>query len=134
VSFVLDTDICSAFLKGDGRVFNRFIQHSGGLYVSAITSGELYSWVSRARKAPRHPAAIIDMLSGVTTLAVDHDIALRFGQEGARLLDQGISMSPTDPFIAATALDNDFSLVTHNSRDFRKVPGLRLEDWIASAP
>jgi tRNA(fMet)-specific endonuclease VapC len=131
VSFVLDTDTCSAYLKGDGRVFNRFIQHSGGLYVSAITIGELYSWVNRPRTAPRHAAAIVDMLSGVTTLPVDHDIALRFGQERANLLDQGISVSPTDLFIAATALHHDFSLVSHNSRDFRKVPGLRLEDWIA---
>jgi predicted nucleic acid-binding protein len=53
VSFLLDTNIRSAYLKGEPRVFSRFIQHSGGLAVSAIVVAELYSWVYRAKTNPQ---------------------------------------------------------------------------------
>ena len=45
MSFLLDTDICSAHLRGDRKVFSKFVQYSGQLHVSVITAGELYSWV-----------------------------------------------------------------------------------------
>ena len=51
MSFLLDTDICSAQLRGRRKVFSKFVQHSGQLHVSAVAVGELYSWVLRS-KAP----------------------------------------------------------------------------------
>jgi len=48
MSFVLDTDTCSAHLKGNAGTFNKFIQYSGGLSVSAVTVAELYSWVAKS--------------------------------------------------------------------------------------
>ena len=44
MSFLLDTDICSAYLKGDRLVWKRFLQYSGGLHVSTVTVGELFTW------------------------------------------------------------------------------------------
>jgi predicted nucleic acid-binding protein len=44
LSFLLDTDICSAYLKGNHSVGNRVLQYGGRLYVSALTAGELYTW------------------------------------------------------------------------------------------
>ncbi len=45
MSHLLDTDIISAYLRGNGQVLNRFIQYSGGLYVSIVSLAELYAWV-----------------------------------------------------------------------------------------
>ena len=42
MSYLLDTDIASAYLQGNGKVFNRFIQHSGGLHISILAMSELY--------------------------------------------------------------------------------------------
>ena len=44
MSFLLDTDTCSVYLKGDPHLFNRFLQHGGALHVSTVTVGELYTW------------------------------------------------------------------------------------------
>jgi hypothetical protein len=44
VSFLLDTDICSAYVKGDRTVFGRFLQYLGQLHVSVATLGELWTW------------------------------------------------------------------------------------------
>ena len=48
MSFLLDTDICSAFLKGNSHVWTKVLQYSGRHHVSAITVRELYTWALRA--------------------------------------------------------------------------------------
>ena len=132
MSVVLDTDICSAHLKGDGRVHKRMVQHSGGIYVSILTLAELYTWANRdpARAAVRIDA-IGDMLSDLQVLAVDQRVALTFGSTRAVLLGRGVSVDVVDLFIAATALEFDFTVVTHNVKHFRHVPGLRIADWLS---
>ncbi len=72
MSFLLDTDTCSAHLKGERLVFSKFVQHSGRLHVSAITAGELYSWVLRAKAPPDRLQLVQRFLMGVTLLPVDY--------------------------------------------------------------
>jgi tRNA(fMet)-specific endonuclease VapC len=79
MSFLLDTDICSAFLKGDRKVANRFIQYGGRLHVSTVTVGELFSGLLRARSSPRLLADLFDMLKNQTILDVTYDVAYQFG-------------------------------------------------------
>lgn len=128
--FLLDTNICSAYLKGDGRVFNRFIQHSGGLATSAIVVGELYAWVYRAKTNPDRIHGLTGLLSDVTVLAVDHSIARLFGEVRAHLLDVGRPTPEIDLLIGTTALLHNLTLVTHNTKDFADIPDLRIEDWL----
>jgi tRNA(fMet)-specific endonuclease VapC len=128
--FLLDTNVLSAYLRGDGRVFNLFVQHGGGLCTSAVCAGELYSWVYRARTNPGHLTALQNLLSDMQILAVDHEVARTFGQVRATVLDQGRPTPAADLLIACTALTHDLTLVTHNIRDFAHVPNLRVEDWL----
>ncbi|MGD0464759.1 MAG: type II toxin-antitoxin system VapC family toxin [Tepidisphaeraceae bacterium] len=132
MNFLLDTNICSAYLKGDGRVFNRFIQHAGGLSVSAIVVAELYSWVYRAKTRPDRLQGLASLLSELQLIPVDHDVARRFGELRAALLDQGRPTPEIDLLIASTALSYDLTLVTHNVQDFSHLPGLRIEDWLSA--
>jgi tRNA(fMet)-specific endonuclease VapC len=130
VSFLLDTDTCSAYLRGHRNVFNRFVQHSGGLFASMITVGELYAWANRAAASPRLPHGVTRLLVEVRPLMVDLDVAQVFGRVRANLLDRGVVVPANDLFIAATALLRDFTIVTHNVRHFQLVPGLRIADWM----
>jgi len=129
MSFVVDTDTCSAYLKGNGTVSNRFFQYTGGLYISTVTLAELHTWVSRAAAPPKRSAALLALLRDVTTLDVTPDVARKFGQVRAALLDGGLPPPNLDLLIAATALVHNFTLVTHNTQDFVNIPGLRLADW-----
>jgi tRNA(fMet)-specific endonuclease VapC len=131
VNYLLDTNICSAYLKGDSRVFTRFIQHSGGLCVSAIVVAELYSWVYRTKTPVRRFTGLTDLLAELTLLPVNHDVARKLGEIRAALLDNGQPTPEIDLLIASTALLHDLTLVTHNVRDFAHVPSLRMEDWLA---
>ena len=130
MNFLLDTNICSAFLKGNGRVFDRFMQYSGGLAVSTIVIGELYSWVYRSKTKAEHLSGLVNLLSDLHVIPVDLAVAEKFGAVRAALLDQGRPTPEVDLFIASSALAYDLTLVTHNVSDFAHVPDLRLQDWL----
>ena len=57
MSFLLDTDICSAYLKNDPRVLPKFMLHFGGLHLSAIIVGELFVWAKRRGTRPNENPA-----------------------------------------------------------------------------
>jgi tRNA(fMet)-specific endonuclease VapC len=67
----------------------------------------------------------------VIVLDFDSTCANEFGQVRAELLRAGISVSRLDLLIGSVALVHNLTLVTHNTADFRNIPGLRLEDWLA---
>jgi tRNA(fMet)-specific endonuclease VapC len=131
VSFLVDTDICSAHLKDVGRVTSRFLQYTGRVHVSVVTVAELFSWASRANASPRRLQGLLAFLSDVTVLDVDVDIARKFGEVQAGFLDQGQVVPGMDLLIASTALVHDLTVVTHNTRDFSRIPGLSLTDWLS---
>ncbi len=132
VSFLVDTDICSAHLKGVGRVVSRFRQYGGRLHISTVSVGELYSWVFRKSTPARHRDALEDLLRDFTVLEVDQETARVFGEVRAKLLDRGRPLPSVDLLIAATALVHDLTLVTHNVAHFADVPGLLVEDWLVA--
>ena len=132
MSFLLDTDRCSAYMKGQRAVFNRVVQHSGGLHLSTISLGELYSWVLREKTSPKRLAALNDLLDDVTVLDITPEVARRFGEVRASLLDRGLPAPDMDLLNAATALVHDLTLVTHNVQDYANVPALRILDWTTS--
>lgn len=129
MSFLLDTDICSAYLKGHQKLGNQFLLHSGLLQISVITVGELHTWARRARTLPKYSAAIEVLLRELPVIPVDDAIARRFGVERAILMDAGKPIAEMDLIIAATALEYDLTLVTHNTSDYQRISGLRLRDW-----
>lgn len=129
MSFLLDTDICSAHLKA-GALTHRMVQYSGRLSISAITLAELYTWALRAKAPPHRPQGVLDLLNDVVVLDVTLDVARRFGEVQASLLDRGQRAPHMDLLIAATALVHGLTVVTHNQQHFAKIPGLSLDDWL----
>ncbi|MFI5460414.1 MAG: type II toxin-antitoxin system VapC family toxin [Isosphaerales bacterium] len=128
--YLLDTDTCSAHLRNVAIVTSRFQQHAGHLHLSVLTLGELLSWTLRTKSPSKYHQGLLKLLSDVTVLNVDQNAAWRFGEVRAQLLDQGQPVAAVDLMIAATALVNRFTVVTHNTQHFSKVPGLTLEDWL----
>lgn len=130
MSFLLDSDICSAGLKGDSRIAGKFLQYTGQLHVSVITVGELLTWAFRRKASPRRLHNVETLLQGFTALPVTWAVAHTFGKIRAPLMDIGRPTGELDLLIAATALVNDLTLVTHNQRDFADVPDLPVADWL----
>ena len=131
MSFLLDTDICSAYLKGNNAVGNRFNQYGGQLHLSAASLGELYTWALRAAASPVRLQKLLDMLPLVQLLDVNADVARKFGELDAHLLDRGLVVTDIDLQNAATAIVHNLTMVTHNTQDYAGIPGLRLQDWLS---
>jgi tRNA(fMet)-specific endonuclease VapC len=130
LSFLLDTDTCSAYVKGNPLVFNRFVQYGGGLAISTITLGELFTWALRAKAPPRRLQDVQDLLKLVAVHDVTSAVARVFGDLRAALLDAGTPGAEMDLFNAAVALIHNLTLVTHNAVDYANIPRLMLEDWL----
>src|SRR5713226_9708119 len=129
MSFLLDTDVCSAHLKRPAGLMHRFVQYSGRLHIPTIALGELYVWAFHRPDPTRIIQRIEDdLLADVVVLNYDLGCAREFGRVRAQLLPQGIYVPTVDLMIAAVALVHDLTLVTHNSNDFRNIPNLRLDD------
>jgi len=131
MSFLLDTDICSAYLKNDPSVVRNVMLHFGSLHVSVISYGELLTWALRAKAQPARLRGVRDFLAAMSVEDVDATVAEKFAELRAGLLDQGRAVSEMDLLNAAIALVRNLTMVTHNNRDYAEVTGLALDDWLA---
>jgi tRNA(fMet)-specific endonuclease VapC len=106
MSFLLDTDICSAHLKQRPALTHRILQHTGRLYISTVTLGELSTWAKRANAPVGRLQSLRDFLLGISVLSVDEQVAEKFGAVRAALFDAGKPAPDLDLdlLIAATAL------------------------------
>ena len=131
MSFLLDTDIGSAYLKNHPRVRAQVTIHYGRLHVSAVTVGELMVWALRAKAPPKRLRSVEKLLLGCHILNVDREVAETFGRIRAGLLDVGRPVGELDLLNAAVALVHGLTVVTHNVADYRDVPGLSIVDWMS---
>jgi tRNA(fMet)-specific endonuclease VapC len=130
MSFLIDTDTCSAYVKGMCSVVNRFAQYGGGLSISAVTLGELLTWALRARASLCRRQEVQDLIQEVTVLDITVDVGRKFGEVGAILFDAGTPAPDSDLLNGAVALVHNLAMVTHNTADYLNIPGLRLDDWL----
>ncbi len=130
MSFLLDTNICSVHLRRPSGLVHRFIQHSGRLHVSTVVLAELYAWAYWKGDPVPFVRKIGEFLQDINIVSFDRRCAEQFGRLRGVIQRKGISVSPVDLMIASVALEQDLTLVTNNTADFRHIPDLRLEDWL----
>lgn len=131
MSFLLDTNICSAHLKRRGGLTHRLIQYTGRLYLPTVVLGELYAWAYRRNDSSKLLHQIEnELLSEMVVLDYDRTCAETFGRVRGTLLRNGIVVDAADLMIASVALVHDLTLITNNTADFRSIPDLRLGDWL----
>jgi tRNA(fMet)-specific endonuclease VapC len=99
----------------------------GDISISAIVAHELFYGAFKSQRANQN-VALIDALRFVV-LEFDKEDARRSGQIRALLASKGTPIGPYDVLIAGQAIARNLTLVTHNTDEFRRVPGLRIEDW-----
>ena len=131
MSYLLDTDTCVAIIrKRPARVLQRLKQQPPGTVgVSAITVGELSTGAAKSIQPERNAEALVQFLLPLEIHTFDYGAAQAYGSLRVALEQQGAPIGSMDVLIAAHAVSLDLTVVTHNTRHFAKVPGLRLEDW-----
>ena len=130
--YMLDTDICIYAINERPPKILQLLRehHAEGLGVSAITASELHFGGARTGSA-RNAQALRQFLAGLEVADFDGAAAEVGGQVRAWLAAQGTPIGPYDSLIAAHAQALGVTLVTNNTREFERVPGLTLANWAA---
>jgi len=129
LAYMLDTDTVSYALRGIGDVGKRLLEHQPSeLCVSSITVAELRFGASK-RKSRRLHGLIDTFISSVKPVPFEQQAAATFGTVAANLARKGTPIGEFDTLIAAHAASLGIALVTHNTKHFEHVAGLRLANW-----
>jgi tRNA(fMet)-specific endonuclease VapC len=132
MKLMLDTDICIYLIKQHPpSALEQFLTHPvGDIGISSITVAELEYGVSKSLHATKNRTALAQFLSPLEVASFDREAAAAYGRLRATLERKGMPIGSMDLLIAAHALSLAVRLVTNNAREFRRVPGLRVENWI----
>lgn len=127
---LLDTNICIYIINAKPpAVLARFAQYRlGDIGLCSVVAAELAFGVAKSGSA-RNRQALEMFLAPLTVLPFDDAAAWAYGDLRAELERRGTPIGSLDTLIAAHALSQQALLVTHNTREFAKVPGLQLDNW-----
>jgi tRNA(fMet)-specific endonuclease VapC len=133
--FMLDTDICSYIMKRtDEAVLRRVATIPlSDLCISAIIRSELEFGVAASPRQERDRTALDELIRDVPVLDFPGGAASNYGEIRALLKSRGVLIGANDMLIAAHARFLGLTLVTNNTREFQRVPGLKLENWAERA-
>lgn len=130
--YMLDTNILSALAKNpQGPLFHRLAAHSPeAICTSIIVASEIQYGLHRGASA-KVRQQMQAILSAIDILPLEAPADTHYGEIRAELEKAGQPISANDMFIAAHARSLGLTLVTHNVREFQRVPDLNVEDWLA---
>ena len=126
---MLDTDISIYTMKRKPLDVRRMFNiHSGEICISTVTLGELIYGAERSENSRANLESIEGFAGRLEVLSYDEAAAHQFGQLRQELREQNIG--PYDFMIAAHARSLGLILVTNNTKEFERVEGLRIENWV----
>ena len=134
IRYLLDTNILSYFIRGNHPALMRRMvtaMQAQRIATSVICRAEIGDRQALMATVDKRHKPINLMLLELPALAWTADAADRYGELRAQLRQQGAQCGEMDTMIAAHALVNKLTLVTHNTRHFERIDGLLLEDWTA---
>jgi tRNA(fMet)-specific endonuclease VapC len=133
MKFLLDTDICIYLIKKKPvEVLQKFREYPvGDIGLSSITLAELKYGVQKSKQSSRNARALEKFLIPLSISEFDYKAANAYGKVRAELESQGTPIGPLDTLIAAHALSLNLTLITNNTREFSRVSGLKVTNWVS---
>ena len=132
MKFLLDTDTFSvAAREGSAALHQRLEGESlDNLALSVVTVGEIEFGLAKRMPPARIATRIASLRHSLRVLHINEAVAVAYGRLRQGLQSRGINIGPNDLWIAAHALAEDLTVVTGNVREYSRVPGLRVENWL----
>jgi len=133
MNYLLDTNACIELLnERDTTVAQKLaLIDPQTVRVCSIVKAELYHGAYKSQRRDVNLILLQRFFERVDSLPFDDTAAEAYGRLRTGLEKQGTLIGPNDLLIASIALANNVTLVTHNTGEFGRVPGLQIEDWLA---
>jgi tRNA(fMet)-specific endonuclease VapC len=131
MNYLLDTNICIYIIKKKPPAVLKKVESKqpGQIAISTITLAELEYGITRSRYPDRNRVALLEFLLPFTILDFDQAASAEYGLIRSLLESEGRPIGPMDLLLAAQARSNSLVLVTNNEKEFKRVEGLRIENW-----
>jgi tRNA(fMet)-specific endonuclease VapC len=129
---MLDTNTCIFAINNNASIRTRFVaEYPIGLAISAISEAELWYGVENSAKPEKNAEILRVFLATVEIMPFETLAAAEYGRVRVKLKRAGTPIGDRDTLIAAHAKALGLTLVTNNTREFKCVDGLSIEDWMA---
>lgn len=131
MKFLLDTDTCIYALKQHAVVLNNLLTNSReDIALSVITEAELRTGAAKSASPAKTLRLVENFLRPISILEFTSDDAAAYAQIRAKLERAGTPIGPLDMLIAAQAVARKLALVSNNEREFGRIAGLHLQNWV----
>jgi tRNA(fMet)-specific endonuclease VapC len=132
MKYLLDTNICVALIRQKPKDLIKQITSykPGDIGISTITIAELIHGAQKSTRKEQNMTALDQFLLPLEIADFDQSAAVVYGHIRTYLENKGTPIGSMDMLIAAHALSLDVALVTNNTREFKSVPSLKIEDWM----
>ena len=130
MKYLLDSNICIHFLRGKYNIIEKL--NEVGIDNCAISEIALAELVFGAEKSdnPKKNHKLIEKFIGQLSILPIFDAIRTYGKEKARLQSEGKMISDFDLLIGCTSIENDLIMVTENIKEFDRIKGIRIENWV----
>ena len=132
LTWLLDTNICIYIAKHrPPEVAHRFAElEIGQVGMSVVTYGELHNGAMKSQQRETALEKLEGLTGLIPVLPMAESVGQQYGKIRSHLEQSGTPIGNNDLWIAAHALDLELVLVTNNLREFQRIPGLKLENWV----
>jgi len=131
VKYLLDTNICVYWLKGNEHIEQKILSVGlDNVALSFLNVSELYYGAYKSQRVDANLHLIRQLTDQLNVIESDEAISEMFGEMKATLEKAGTIIDDADLFIAACAKVHGLTLVTNNVKHFRRIKGLKLENWV----
>jgi len=128
--FIIDTDICIYWLKGNENIERNIIKNGfENVFITVITECELFYGAFKSTKKDKNLTIIEELRKKIRILHIKEGIPYTYGKIKSDLEAKGQILDDADLLIASITLSNNATLVTNNTEHFKRIRGLRLENW-----
>lgn len=132
--YLLDTNACIAWIKNQAGLVDKVASAGRGtLFLCGTVQSELWFGACKSQRRDANQAVLREFFTILPSLEFNEAVAEHFGDIRYELEKAGRPIGPFDTQIAAFARAHGCTLVTHNTREFARVPNLSIEDWQARA-
>jgi len=130
MDYLLDTNICIHYFKGQFGIKER-IEKIGfkNLAICEITLAELIYGAAKSQQTEKNMKVVDNFAKKIEIIPILSSLKV-YGKEKARLKSIGKTIGDLDLFIGSTAIVNNMIMVTRNTREFERIDGISIENWI----
>ena len=130
MKYLLDTNICVHFLRGKFGMIKKFLEiGTENFAISEFTFAELVFGAENSSNPKKNLELIEVFTNQIVILPIFNAIYL-YGKEKTRLRSKGLMISDFDLLIGCTAVDREMVMVTENLKEFERISGIKIENWV----